>query len=77
MNWIKIFDNDSFIVEYNFLKRLMRISYFDNYHFQEDCTFTFPSRCLDCKYLTDGMECNHSDAAYCHNGELWWPREEG
>lgn len=72
MNWIKLFENDNFIIDYNFDNNTMRVSYFENNHFIEDCVFKFPVRCYGCKYFKKG-NCIHPDASYCVNGELWWP----
>lgn len=72
MSWTKFFENDNFIVDFNFDNDTMRISYFQNNHFVEDCIFKFPLGCYDCKYFKEG-NCTHPNASYCTNGQLWWP----
>lgn len=71
-----IFENDNFIIDYNSDTHLMRISYFEDYHYKDETTFRFPFHCLDCKYLNTKAECTHPDAAYCHHGDLWWPKNK-
>lgn len=77
MNWIRILDNDNFIVEYDSVEYKMRISYFDNGHFQNDIVFDAYLRCLGCKYYDiENGNCEHPNANYCLNGELYWPKGE-
>ena len=37
--WIKIFENDSFIVDFNETSNIYRVSYFEDYHFQDEVCF--------------------------------------
>ena len=39
MSLIKIFENDSFIVDYNKENKRYRVSYFEDGHYQDDCWF--------------------------------------
>lgn len=68
-----IFENDNFIVDYNPNSRLMRVSYFEDYHYKDEATFSFIPRCIGCEYLDKKGHCMHPDASYCTYGELYWP----
>ena len=37
--WIKIIENDSFIVEFNKATNTYRVSYFEDYHFKDEICF--------------------------------------
>lgn len=37
--WIKIFENDSFIIDFNEASNIYRVSYFENYHFKDEVCF--------------------------------------
>lgn len=69
-----IFENESFIVDYNPNTRLMRVSYFEDYHYKDEATFLFTPRCIDCKYVNKKGECTHPNESYCLHGEMWWPK---
>ena len=39
-NFIRIFENENFIVDYDKNNNQYRVSYFENNHFLEECYFT-------------------------------------
>ena len=39
MNLIKVFENDNFVVDYDKDNKRYRVSYFEDYHFKEECWF--------------------------------------
>lgn len=39
MQLIKIFENDDFVVDYDKENKRYRVSYFEDYHFKEECWF--------------------------------------
>lgn len=39
MKLIKVFENDNFIIDYDKDNKKYRVSYFEDYHFKEECWF--------------------------------------
>ena len=37
--FVKVFENDSFIIDYDKWNRQYRVSYFEDCHFKEECYF--------------------------------------
>lgn len=70
-----IFENENFIVDYDEKTSRMRISYFEDCHYQDEAIFKLPLGCLDCQYFDKG-KCTHPNAPFCYDKSLWWPREK-
>jgi hypothetical protein len=39
MNLIKVFENDDFVIDYDKENGRYRVSYFEDYHFKDECWF--------------------------------------
>lgn len=76
MKWTKIFENGSFVVDYSIGTGEMRISYFDNNHFQNEVILPAEVQCWGRKYYHINNGCNHPHGDICISSELWQPKEE-
>lgn len=74
--WDKIYEDLSFIVDYNYDKKWLRVSHFVNYHFDDDIVINFVPSCMDCKYF-NAVGDNYCGHDYkCIGHQLWWPKEK-
>lgn len=77
MAWVKVYDNDAFMVDYCIETDEIRISYFEDYHFKDEAIFKLDVECINCvHYDNDKRICVHPYGKSCVNSILYWPRQE-
>lgn len=78
ITWEKIYEDIAFVVDFNYSKKLLRVSHFINYHFDDEIIINFDAKCIDCKYFNVKNDniCRHPNSDNCKYGELWWGNEE-
>lgn len=70
-SWECIYEDIAFIVDFDYNKKLLRVSHFINYHFDDDIVINFDTKCINCRYYNQVGDyiCNYSNASYCTNGD--------
>lgn len=77
MTWIKVYSNDSFLIDCCTETDKIRISYFEDNHFKDEVIFKLNVECIDCvHYDNDKRICVHPYSESCINNNLYWPRLE-
>lgn len=65
---IRLFDNDSFVVDYDKKEKSLTVSYFEDNHFCDGIKLPANVECYNCKWWDFG--CKHPLAEICEDGEL-------
>lgn len=77
MTWIKVYNNDSFLVDYCVETDEIRVSYFEDNHFKDEVIFKLDVECIDyVHYDNDKRICVHPYIESYINNNLYWPKLE-